>query len=614
MAKQPPYNIISKLWRGSWGNCVRGVRERSKKYVTAWGISFFVSGIVFSNSFAEYVLVLSLIDFLTSIRGQQLPYAAATINLIEGLGSVLSILGALLSDAHLGRFWVIFFSVPCYILGLGLFTLSASDKLSAPPTTALFYIALLFIAAGRGGQQHTLRAFGRDQFESKIGDGVKARIHNRAWWYLGTLVGVVAGITVNSFLSQEDIDRDRPSLSWVFGGIFSLAAMVVTLVLFASGTSLFTRVTPQGSPLLRVLRVFLAALQNRRLRYPENAGQLFEERNGCLHDSVPSNILKDPSVVYSSLPHTEGLRCLDRAAIRDPSDHQDAEAQVRRWKLCTVTQVEETKVLLRLFPIWSTFLMYGVVLSMGDTLFLEQGGNLDNHLSKQMTVPLSALLAFSRFSDVVTIQFLLPLVNRVLKLDEGIPPKMRIGLGLLISIPCCVTAAEVESRRLIVVKEKGLIDDAEDTVPMSIFYLVPQFVLLGVMEGFMSDGLSGFFEDHVPPRMRVYKELSSESVIGAGSLISALLIVTTREATMLGGKRSWFQYIVNGSRLDLFYWLITILSVVNLLFYVFVAVKQSPPKLPPAQVGDQYKNEEEEEDDRDQEMVEQVAELHESLT
>ncbi|XP_068644502.1 protein NRT1/ PTR FAMILY 5.4-like [Aristolochia californica] len=283
---------------------------------------------------------------------------------------------------------------------------------------------------------------------------------------------------------------------------------------------------------------------------------------------------KDP--VLHRLPHTEGLRCLDKSATIDPC--QNLQELVRKWKLCTVTQVEENKVLLRLFPILATFLIFGVVLQLGNSLFLVQGGTLDNQLSQHTVVPLTALLAVSGLSDLATTQFLLPLLNRVLKLDKGIPPKVKIAIGLFISILCCITAAEVEAHRLKVVEKNDLINDPYEIVPMSIFWLFPRFILLGVIDGFAGDGLEDFFDDHVPSIMRIYKHLSSESVFCAGSLLSALLVVIAAETSKLTGRRSWFKDSVNTSRLNYFYWLIAILGVINLLCYVFVAVKCSPKK------------------------------------
>lgn len=44
--------------------------------------------------------------------------------------------------------------------------------------------------------------------------------------------------------------------------------------------------------------------------------------------------------------------------------------------LCTVTQVEELKILLRMFPIWASGIVFAAVYAQVSTMFLEQGMTL----------------------------------------------------------------------------------------------------------------------------------------------------------------------------------------------------------------------------------------------
>ncbi|XP_068644935.1 protein NRT1/ PTR FAMILY 5.7-like [Aristolochia californica] len=280
------------------------LREETNKFINAWRASFFILGVVSSNSFAEYTIVWNLIDFIMSNQRKKLAPAAATIYLSNGLSSFLDILGAFVLDARLGRH-----------RGIGIFVLLLSLELPELAETIVFYIALLLIAAGRCGQGHTLREFGLDQFKSRrCVDKTKARIHNRVWWYLGKLVGVVTGITTNSILTKKAIDDEDENQYWKSVGTYSLLTMAVTFLLFLSGTLLYTHVKPGGSPLTRILRVFVAALRNRRLRCPDHANELYEERN--LQDGVfvcdpqgnanepinASQLIEDQQLLQENLP------------------------------------------------------------------------------------------------------------------------------------------------------------------------------------------------------------------------------------------------------------------------------------------------------------------------
>lgn len=50
-------------------------------------------------------------------------------------------------------------------------------------------------------------------------------------------------------------------------------------------------------------------------------------------------------------------RCLDKAAVITEHDVTNG-VTPNPWKLCTVTQVEEVKILLRMFPIWVSGIVF----------------------------------------------------------------------------------------------------------------------------------------------------------------------------------------------------------------------------------------------------------------
>ncbi|KAJ8445494.1 hypothetical protein Cgig2_031307 [Carnegiea gigantea] len=74
---------------------------------------------------------------------------------------------------------------------------------------------------------------------------------------------------------------------------------------------------------------------------------------------------------------------------------------------------------------------------------------------------------------------------------------------MVFSILCCITAAKVETGRLDILKSHGLGDKPEEQIPMSILWLLPQFILLGAMDGF-------------PPSMARYMTIFTEGVFGGG--------------------------------------------------------------------------------------------------
>lgn len=109
---------------------------------------------------------------------------------------------------------------------------------------------------------------------------------------------------------------------------------------------------------------------------------------------------------------------------------------------------------------------------------------------------------------------------------------------------------------------------------MSVFWVAPQFIIIGFGDGFTLVGLQEYFYDQVPDSMRSLGIAFYLSVIGAGSFLSSLLITVVDDITGKTGK-SWFGKDLNSSRLDKFYCLLAAVSAVNLCVYVLIARRYS---------------------------------------
>lgn len=73
-------------------------------------------------------------------------------------------------------------------------------------------------------------------------------------------------------------------------------------------------------------------------------------------------------IYINSLNH----KWLDKAAIIESSSSFSPEEQEKVGKVCTVAHVKEPKRLLKMFPMFTSFLVFGMVSSAGDTFGLSK--------------------------------------------------------------------------------------------------------------------------------------------------------------------------------------------------------------------------------------------------
>ncbi|PKU73573.1 putative peptide/nitrate transporter [Dendrobium catenatum] len=237
-------------------------------------------------------------------------------------------------------------------------------------------------------------------------------------------------------------------------------------------------------------------------------------------------------------------------------------------------QLEEAKGVLQLVPLWAISLIYAVIFAQSSTFFIKQGSTLDCRIGSSFHVPPAALQSFISISIVAFIpiydQILVPVSRKFSRIPTGITQLQRIGIGMILSIISMGIAALVEVKRLKTAKKYGLIEQPNTMIPMSLWWLVPQYILYGITEVFMIIGLQEFFYVQVPNALRSLGLALFMSIFGIGSFISSFLIAVINEATSKSGE-SWFSDNLNRAHLDYFYWLLAALGAGGLIMYLYFA-------------------------------------------
>ncbi|KAF2594013.1 hypothetical protein F2Q70_00044694 [Brassica cretica] len=245
--------------------------------------------------------------------------------------------------------------------------------------------------------------------------------------------------------------------------------------------------------------------------------------------------------------------------------------------VCSVSvgDVEDATALVRLMPVWLTTLGYALPYAQYMTFFTKQGATLERAIFPGVKIPSASLQVLIGIAIVLFVpiydRVLVPFARSITKDPCGITTLKRIGAGMVLATFTMVVAALVESKRIQTAKEYGLIDQPGTTVPMSIWWLVPQYLMLGLADVLTLVGMQEFFYSQVPPELRSIGLALYLSALGVGSLLSSLLVSVIDLVTGGDAGNSWFNSNLNKAHLDYFYWLLAVISALGFSVFLFVS-------------------------------------------
>ncbi|CAI0475543.1 unnamed protein product [Linum tenue] len=497
-----------------------------KRKTGTWKACPYIIGNECCERLAYYGMSSNLVLYFKNRLNQS--SATATKNNSDWSGTcyITPLLGAFLADAYLGRYWTIAGFSIIYVFGMTLLTMSASmpglrpactaeDKCqSTDGQSAVFFVALYMIALGTGGIKPCVSSYGADQFDDAdpVEKEHKASFFN--WFYFSINVGALIASSVLVWVQDN--------VSWGWGLGIPAIAMAIAVVSFFTGTRKYRYQKPGGSPLTRICQVMVASFRKYRVNVPDEKDQI-------------------------------------------------KESTVDPWRLCTVTQVEEFKAIIRLLPIWATGIVFAAVYSQMSNLFILQGDTMDKRVGhSKFKISAANVSVFDTLSVIFWVpiydRIIVPAVRKFTGHKNGFTQLQRMGIGLVISIFAMVYPAILELIRLRMVREHNYYE--LDSVPISIFWQVPQYFLIGCAEVFTFIGQLEFFYDQAPDAMRSLCSALSLTTVALGNYLSSLLVTIV---TGLGGKPGWIPDNLNYGHVDYFFWLLAGLSFVNLVAFVVIA-------------------------------------------
>ncbi|XP_062167172.1 protein NRT1/ PTR FAMILY 5.2-like isoform X2 [Alnus glutinosa] len=410
---------------------------------------------------------------------------------------------------------------------------------------AVFYGALYTLAVGTGGTKPNISTIGADQFDDFDHKEKSHKLSFFNWWMFSIFFGTLFANTVLVWVQDN--------VGWTLGYALPTLGLAISIVIFLGGTSFYRHKVPTGSPFTRMAKVIVAALNKWRVRIPDDPKELYEldleeyaKKGKFRIDSTPT------------------LRFLTKASVKTGSTSP--------WMLCSVTQVEETKQMLRMIPILVATFVPSTMIAQTNTLFVKQGTTLERSIGS-FKIPPASLAGFITISMLISVvlydRFLVKTTQRWTKNPRGISLLQRMGVGLVIHIIIMIIASLTERYRLSVAKENGLVENGGQ-VPLTIFILLPQFVLMGTADAFLEVAKIEFFYDQAPESMKSLGTSYSMTTLGVGNFLSSFLLSTVSHITKKHGHHGWILNNLNASHLDYYYAFFAILNLLNFGFFLIV--------------------------------------------
>lgn len=539
--------------------------ERSKS--GGWTSAAMILGVEACERLTTLGIAVNLVTYLTKTMHLGNATSATTVTNFLGTSFMLCLLGGFIADTFLGRYLTIGIFATVQATGVTILTISTvipslrppkcnlNDSRTCTPATGMqlivLYLALYLTALGTGGLKSSVSGFGSDQFDESDPEEKSKMTNFFNWFFFFINIGSLGSVTVLVYI-QDNLGRE-----WGYG--ICVLAIVIGLVVFLSGTKRYRFKKLVGSPLTQIAAVFVASWKKRDLELPSDPSLLFNV------DDVDEG-LKKKKKKKQKLPHSKQFRFLDKAAIKDPSI-----PAANKWILATLTDVEEVKMVLRMLPIWATTVIFWTVYAQMTTFSVSQATTMDRHIGN-FQIPPASLTVFFVGSILLTVpiydRLIVPIARKALENPQGLTPLQRIGVGLVLSIVAMIAAALTEIKRLRVASSNGLSNNPSAQIPLSVFWLVPQFLLVGSGEAFTYIGQLDFFLRECPKGMKTISTGLFLSTLSLGFFVSSLLVTIVHKVT---GNKPWLSDNLNQGRLYDFYWLLAILSCLNLAIYLVFA-------------------------------------------
>ncbi|KAJ1423593.1 Proton-dependent oligopeptide transporter family [Sesbania bispinosa] len=535
----------------------------------------FVLAVEILENLAYLANASNLVLYLKQYMHMDPSKSANNVTDFMGTAFLLALLGGFLSDALFTTYHVYLISALIEFLGLIVLTIQARVPSLKPPKcdgdtpcqevnggkATMLFAGLYLVALGVGGIKGSLPVHGGEQFDENTPSGRKQRSTFFNYFVFCLSCGALIAVTFVVWIEDNK--------GWEWGFAISTISILVSIPVFLAGSATYRNKIPTGSPLTTILKVLVAAALNS-----------CTTRNSS---SAVVNMASSPYNPHSGRKESEEETVKENTATETPTESlkflNNAVANKPRYSSleCSVEQVEDVKVVLKVLPIFACTIMLNCCLAQLSTFSVEQAATMDTKLGS-LKVPPASLPVFPVLFLMILApiydHIIIPYARKATKSEMGITHLQRIGIGLVLSIVAMAVAALVEIKRKRVATHSGLLDDATKPLPITFLWIAFQYLFLGSADLFTLAGLLEFFFSEAPIRMRSLATSLSWASLALGYYLSSVIVSIVNSVSGNNTHRPWLSGTnLNHYRLERFYWLMCVLSGLNFLHYLYWAVR-----------------------------------------
>lgn len=217
----------------------------------------------FCERFSYYGMKAVLTLYFVSYLHWDTDLSTAIYHAFSSLCYFTPILGALIADSWLGKFKTIIYLSIVYVIGHIIKSVGAIPTVGDTNVhIALSMSGLILIALGTGGIKPCVSAFGGDQFGK---EHVTERLKFFSVFYMSINAGSLLSTIITPILRGDVKCFGDDCYALAFG--VPAILMIVALVVFIAGSSMYKKNPPQGNILVEVCSCIGFAIRNRLTRW-----------------------------------------------------------------------------------------------------------------------------------------------------------------------------------------------------------------------------------------------------------------------------------------------------------------------------------------------------------